>query len=73
MTTKTFDAVRLMRELRDGLSHDMEHMTPEERIRYISDKVASTDLSRGFMHKEKESAQQGAPADGKTAARFRRG
>src|SRR6266851_3799491 len=35
MTTKTFDSVKLMRELRDKLSQEMEHMTAEERLRYI--------------------------------------
>ena len=43
MTTKTFDAVKLMRELRDRLSRQMEQMTPGERVRYIRDRAASTD------------------------------
>ena len=39
MTTKTFDSAKLMRELRDKLSQEMEGMTTEERVRYIRDKV----------------------------------
>jgi len=46
MTTKTFDAVRMMRDLRDHLSQAMEHMAPEERVRYIRDKAASTHWER---------------------------
>lgn len=44
MTTKTFDSVKLMRELRDKLSQEMEHMTPEERIRHIRDRAATTGM-----------------------------
>jgi hypothetical protein len=46
MTTKTFDAVKLMRELRDELSRAMETMTSEERSRYIRDRAAKTSLGR---------------------------
>lgn len=46
MKTKTFDSVRLMRELRDKLSLEMEHMEPEERMRHIRDKAASTEFGR---------------------------
>ncbi len=46
MTTKTFDSVKLMRELRAKISQEMEHMTPEERIRYIQEKAASIALGR---------------------------
>jgi hypothetical protein len=42
MTTKTLDSVKLMRELRDKLSQEMEHMTADERLRYIRGKAAST-------------------------------
>lgn len=49
MTTKSFDAVKLMRELRDKLSQDMEHMTPEERLKYVHDKAASTSLGRKLI------------------------
>lgn len=46
MKTKTFDSVRLMRELRDKLSQEMEHMAPEERMRHIRDRAALTELGR---------------------------
>jgi len=52
MTTKTFDAVKLMRELRDRLSQEMERMTPEERVRYVRDKAASTGLAEGLVENE---------------------
>ena len=58
MTTKTFDSVRLMRELRDTLSQEMEHMTAEERLRYIRDKAASTDLGRKMAEDERDAAQR---------------
>ncbi len=35
MTSKGFDCVRLMRELRDEINRDVEALTPEERIAYI--------------------------------------
>jgi hypothetical protein len=46
MTTKTFDSVKLMRDLRDKLSQEMAQMTPEERIRFIRNKAAS--MTRGI-------------------------
>ena len=46
MTTKTFDSVKLMRELRDKLSEEMAKMAPEERIRHIRDKAAASALVR---------------------------
>jgi len=42
-TEKSFDSVRLMRELRDQLDREMERMTAEERIAFINgraDRVA---------------------------------
>ena len=60
MTTKTFDSVKLMRELRDKLSQDMEHMRAEERLRYIRDKAASTGLARRMAEDERDAAQQQA-------------
>lgn len=48
MTTKTFDAVEMMRELRDALSQDMVEMSSEERIRYIREKAAATPLTALF-------------------------
>lgn len=47
MTTKTFDAVKLMRELRDRLSREMATMSPEERIRYIREKADASGLKPG--------------------------
>ena len=46
MTKKTFDAVKLMREIRDRLSQEMEQMTPQERLRHIRDRALSTSLGR---------------------------
>ena len=60
MTTKTFDSVKLMRELRDKLSQEMEHMTAEERLRYIRGKAASTGLGRKMGEDERDAAQQQA-------------
>ena len=64
MTTKTFDAVKLMRELRDKLSQEMERMTPAERVRYIRDKAASTALGKSIAQGRKSAAQQADAADG---------
>ena len=58
MTTKTFDAVKLMRELRDKLSQEMANMTPEERVRYIREKAASTALGRIMVENESRPAEQ---------------
>ena len=44
MKTKTFDAAKLMRELRDKLSEDMARMTPDERIRFIQQRAAAMGL-----------------------------
>ncbi len=46
MMPKTFDAVKLMRELRDKLSQEMEGMTPQERVLYVRNKATSTALGR---------------------------
>jgi hypothetical protein len=58
MTTKIFDSVKLMRELRDKLSQEMEHMTAEERLRYIRGKSASTGLGRKLAEDERDAAQR---------------
>jgi len=63
MTTKTFDAVKLMRELRDKLSQEMEQMTPEERIRYIQERAASTGLAKKLAKEERDGAQHADAAD----------
>ena len=63
MTTKTFDSVKLMRELRAKISQEMEHMTPKERIRYIQDKAASTAIGRTLVGQTGDAAQQADAAD----------
>jgi hypothetical protein len=60
MTTKTFDSVKLMRELRDTLSQEMEPMTAEERLRYIRGKAASTGLGKRMAEDERKAAQHQA-------------
>ena len=62
MTTKKFDSVKLMRELRDKLSQEMEGMTTEERVRFIRDKAASTALGR-TLARDKNKATQADAAD----------
>jgi hypothetical protein len=37
---KTFDAVRMMREIREKISQDTQHMTFEELKAYIETKLA---------------------------------
>lgn len=69
MTTKTFDSVKLMRELRAKISQDMEHMTPEERIRYIQDKAASIAIGRTLAGQDGDAAQQADAADRPSAGR----
>lgn len=58
MTTKTFDAVKLMRDLRDKLSQEMEGMTPEERVLYIQAKAATTALGRAMAQDRGKASQQ---------------
>lgn len=69
MRTKTFDAVKLMRELRDRLSQEMEPMTPEERVRYIWEKAASTGLAKKFAEDNQDTAEQGDATDRPSAGR----
>jgi hypothetical protein len=69
MTTKTFDAVRLMRELRDMLSEEMEQMTPEERLLYIRNRAASTDFGKRIAEDEAEAAQRADATDRPSAGR----
>jgi len=52
--TKTFDAVRLMRELRDRLSEDMQEMTPAERLTYIREKASTTALGRALVRDDRQ-------------------
>jgi hypothetical protein len=56
MKTKTFDAVELMRTLRDTLSAEMQGMTPEERTRYLRDKADSSGLGPGRRRDKGEHA-----------------
>jgi len=60
MKVKTFDAVKLMRDLRDKLSEDMEGMTSKERVRYIQNKAAITPLGRTMVQGTRKTAQPGA-------------
>jgi uncharacterized protein YbcC (UPF0753/DUF2309 family) len=72
MTTKTFDSVKLMRELRDNLSQEMEHMTAEERLRYIREKAASTGLGRKMAEDDRDADRSRAPVIAATVLRRRR-
>ena len=63
MTTKTFDSVKLMRELRAKISQEMEHMTHEERTRYIQDKAASIALGRTLAGQDGDAGQQADTTD----------
>ncbi|MFQ5504957.1 MAG: hypothetical protein ACE5F1_09210 [Planctomycetota bacterium] len=54
MATKTLDSVKLMPELRDKLSKEMEQMTPEERLRFIRGRAASTALGKAIARDEDE-------------------
>jgi len=63
MRTKTFDAVKLMRELRDTLSQEMERMTPEERVGYISEKAAASGLVKRLAEDDNDAVQQADAAD----------
>jgi hypothetical protein len=38
-TEKSFDCVRLMRELRDEINREVEPMTSEQRVRYIRNRA----------------------------------
>lgn len=69
MTTKTFDAVKLMRELRNKLSQEMESMTPEQRVRYIRGKAASTALGRTIAQDKSKAAQQADASNRPSAGR----
>ena len=64
MTTKTFDSVKLMRELRDQISQEMEPLTAGERIRYIQAKAASTSLGRTLAEPDVEAATEADPVGG---------
>lgn len=55
MSTKTFDSVAMMRELRDRLSQEMAGMSSVERIRHIHEKAAATSLGARFQTLSEES------------------
>ena len=69
MTTKIFDSVKLMRDLRDKFSQDMEYMTAEERRRYIRAKAVATGLGQEMIGAERDAAQPQAGADRRDAGR----
>lgn len=69
MTKKTLDAVKLMRELRNRLSQEMQGMTPEERMRHVRDRAATTQLGRKLREHSEGAAQQGDAADRPSAGR----
>jgi len=58
MTTKTFDSVNLMRELRAKLSQDMEHLTPKERLRFIQEKAAAVAFGRTNLEIDSETTHK---------------
>lgn len=39
MSDKTFDCVRMMRELREGINREVEPLTPEQRVEYIRNRA----------------------------------
>jgi len=41
---KTFDAVKMMREIRDKISAETQNMTFEQLKKYIADKIKNSDL-----------------------------
>lgn len=64
MTTKMFDAVKLMRELRDRLSLEMEGMTAEERMQYVRERAVSSGLRVDLA--QQGGAREPDEADGPT-------
>jgi len=53
--TKSFDAVKLMREIRDRMSREMRGMTPQQQIEYVQRKAAE---SRGKTRREAATRQR---------------
>jgi hypothetical protein len=61
---KRFDAVQLMRRLRDRMSEEMAPMSSQERILYIRRKAAASPLSAAFSDKPQVAGvQSGARED----------
>lgn len=42
--TKTFDAVKMMREIRDKISDETQNMTLDELKKYVADRLKKSDL-----------------------------
>lgn len=42
--TKTFDSVKMMREIRDKISDETQNMTLEQLKKYIADKLKQSHL-----------------------------
>lgn len=57
---KEFDAVQLMRRLRDQLSAEMVAMSPQERILYIQKKAAASPLTAYFSRKTRAASHEHA-------------
>jgi hypothetical protein len=73
-TEKPFDSVRMMREIRDRLDREMQHMTSEERIAYINGRADRAAKELGLppaidarVAAERARAARGEPARVKTA------
>ncbi|MBN2498041.1 MAG: hypothetical protein JXR96_25850 [Deltaproteobacteria bacterium] len=52
VVNKTFDAVRMMREIRDRMSREISRMTPEEQIEYFEKKSG--------LHEKREGIEEAA-------------
>ena len=60
-TEKTFDAVAMMRSIRDKISAEIQGMTLEEELEWL----ASQELKDPFLQRLRDrAAQQRDPADG---------
>jgi hypothetical protein len=46
--TKTFDAVKMMREIRDKISDETQNMTLEQLKKYIADKLRQSSHLKGI-------------------------
>ena len=58
MTTKTIDAVKLMRELRDELGRKMADMSSRERIEYVRKLASTSELGKSLEKQRGESNQR---------------
>ena len=65
-TEKKFDAVEMMRSIRDNLSAPFEGMTLEEELEWLK----SQDLENPFLRRLRDkAAQQGGATDGDSRRR----